>query len=69
MFALHLGADLMHDAGANLAAAAQARRDGLQEIIPPIDRQWTGGGKDGVKLGIGQAEGSLHGKGPLGVAR
>jgi hypothetical protein len=52
MLALYLGANPMHDAGANHIAAAQARRHGLEEVVTPVDRERTGGGEDAVQLVI-----------------
>jgi len=53
MHALHLGANAMHHAGANLATALQRDRNLLQEGIATLDRERPGGRHHGVELGIG----------------
>jgi hypothetical protein len=53
MRALHFGADAMHDAGADLAAAAQRAGDLLQEGVASIDAYRPRGGHDGGKLVVG----------------
>jgi hypothetical protein len=53
---LRLDDHAMHDAGADLAAAAQARGNLLQKRVAARDRQRPGSGEDGVKFGVGQAK-------------
>src|SRR5262249_43485893 len=52
MRALHLGADAMHHAGANLAAALQRAGNLLQEGIATLDGNRLRGSHHGVEFGI-----------------
>ena len=53
MRALHFGANAMHHAGANLAAALQLGRDLPQEGVATINGNRPSGIHDGVEFGIG----------------
>src|SRR5262249_16577061 len=51
----------MHHARTNLATALQRAGNLLQECVAALNRQGPGGAHDGVKFGIGKADG-WHGR-------
>ena len=54
---LHHGADPMHDARTDLAAARQLAGDLLQKAITISNVEWSGRGEHGVEFVVGELEG------------